>query len=154
MSLTHTGNPATNDSCIYVDLENILGTERSVESISSAWSALENLLDIHDRDHVVVASGPALAATALFRIPVGRVAYKVRAGVDGADLILIDQFDADWLARRYRRFVIASGDHLFAPLARAAADRGVEVVQVLGRGLPSAELARACHRQERLDLAA
>jgi len=145
--------PAVPD-CIFVDLENILGTRRDAETVAATWATLARAVDLRERDHVVVASGPVLARVAVFVLPLGRISYKIRAGIDGADSALIDQFDPDWLQRNYGRFVICSGDHAFAGVAREAAARGIEVVQILGRGLPSAELSRSCHRHQRLDLAA
>lgn len=140
--------------CIFLDLENILGTARGRDDVAAAWSALTATLCLRERDHVIVASGPLLARIAVFELPVGRISYKIRAGIDGADSALLDQFDGDWMQRNYGRFFIGSGDHAFAGAALEAASRGLEVIQLLGHGRPSAELSRACHRQERLVLAA
>jgi len=139
---------------VFVDLENLLGTARGATDVARTWSAMEEALGLRADDHVVVATGPELASTAMFVLPMSRLSFKIGRGLSGADYALLAEIDLEWIGRRCATLILATGDGVFSDVARQAATRGIEVIQLLGRGLPAAELSRACHRQQRLDLAA
>lgn len=104
-----------------------------VETVDARWE-----------DHSTVAVSCRNATAAFLALPAGvrRVVGADRP--DGADLALIGSVDVDWVADRFGRVVIGSGDHIFAALAGELRQRGVEMVQVIGGGRCSTELYRAC----------
>lgn len=129
-----------------VDLENLLGAHRDLSTTRWVWQRYAASGVLKPGDQVVVATGPAFAAAAWFALPTIGVRRLVRSGVDGADLALLDETDPRWVARRYGRLVISSGDHVFALLARQAALAGMQVTNVTGYGRPSPTLARQCQQ--------
>jgi uncharacterized LabA/DUF88 family protein len=66
-----------------------------------------------------------------------------RSGKDGADIALISSVETQRLSERFDEVVIASGDGIFADLARDITDAGIPVTVAIGRGGLSRELARA-----------
>ena len=130
-----------------VDLENLLGGDVEQHAVTSLWCQYRTLTGMRWDDHVIVAVSRRHAATAFLALP-GTVQRVVgRNTADGADLALIDAVDARWAQRRFEQAMVATGDHIFAETARHLNDLGLEVVQVIGRGLPSAHLYRQCSRQ-------
>jgi len=91
-------------------------------------------------DHVVIGCNPMSLLDCLGVFPGCRLVG--RHGPDGADLALLDVLrDLDWIARRFDRVVIGSGDHIFAQSAAALRSRGVLVGVVAPRGSLSNLLA-------------
>ncbi|MGY1681260.1 hypothetical protein [Geodermatophilus sp. SYSU D01176] len=136
-----------------VDLENLLGPVRLASDVAAAWAAYAATLRLDRDDHVVVGTGPLLAAVAWFELPQRGLRRVVGRGINGADLVLMQEVqDLDAVARAYQRLVIASGDGLFTDTARRCRAAGLQVVQVLGRGGGHPNLARECDRQVRLGL--
>lgn len=78
---------------------------------------------------MVVASNPGLIAQFGFTPPVPCSIHAAR-GRDGADRVLLAAAAPEWVARRFARLVIASGDAAFVDLARAVRALGVAVVVV------------------------
>lgn len=136
----------------YIDIENLLGTDRSPEGVRRCWSIYRAGVGVRPGDAVVVASGPKLARIAAFELRNENISYHVRSGIDGADLALLDLADPAHTAARYGAVIIASGDGAFTPLALAARTHGMPVRLVLGRGLPSRRLVAACSYRTRLIL--
>jgi hypothetical protein len=64
-------------------------------------------------------------------------------GPDGADHALLNAIKLQYIAKRYDRLVIASRDHIFAPLAREARALGMTVHIVVGETKVSRELKAA-----------
>ena len=115
---------------IAADIENLLGAQPKLATAArwdAAFTALIAALDYDpERDHLVVAVAPAWAFHAKSRAPHARL--LVRSGESGADLALCDCLaDTDFIARRYGRVVIASGDHEFVSPVAALALAGVAV---------------------------
>ena len=112
-----------------VDVENLSGTGRPDPAwVGQIWSWYQQWVGLGSLDQVVVACNHlALVDTAL-GWPGAR--YRVRSGPDGADLELLDVLCEENVLDRFSRFVIASGDGVFAAAAAslAAADRWVIVV--------------------------
>ncbi len=99
-----------------VDLENLMGgPKHDVELINEAVLRYRAAAHVETSDHVVMAVNPALALAAGLAWPSARLIPG--RGVDGADLALLSQvIDRHWIASRYDRVVIGSGDGIFAPV--------------------------------------
>ena len=122
-----------------VDLENLVGDP--VADGAAALDALDRYLTTagyRDGDHVVLAANPGLLRAVVFDLPVPCNAHAV-TGADAADLMLLDQAEPAFVAARFGRLVVGSGDHEFLTTALAVRDLGVPVVVVSRRG----SLARA-----------
>lgn len=127
-----------------VDLENLVGGDVNNELVRRTWSEFVGVTDTRYDDHSTVAVSKRHAATAFFALPsaIRRVIGANRP--DGADIALLESVDTDWAAANFGQVVIASGDHIFAPLAQQFRDAGLRVMQVIGAGRCSAELYGAC----------
>ncbi len=127
-----------------VDLENLVGGDVDAPRVRETWSQFVSAVDTRFDDHSTVAVSGRHAAAAFFALPTGirRVIGANRP--DGADLALIDSIEIDWVTANFGQVVIASGDHIFAPMARQFREAGLGVIQVLGAGRCSAELYRQC----------
>lgn len=115
-----------------VDLENVVGDP--FPDVAVARAALLDCLERtgwQDGDHVCVAGNPWVLTPIAFDPPVPMRALPAR-GVDGADLALLATADARFVARRFERLVVASGDHIFRDLVAdvLAAGRRVVVASV------------------------
>jgi hypothetical protein len=112
-----------------VDVENLAGIGvPGRDQVGAVHSWYGQRVGFGAIDHVVVACNHlALPDTAL-GWPHAR--YRVRSGPDGADLELLDVLHHENVVERFTRFVIASGDGVFAAAAAslAAASRWVTVV--------------------------
>lgn len=113
-----------------VDIENLVGDPCATKA--TVLDALHRYLETsghRDGDHVVIAANPGLMAGLAFELPVPCNVHAAR-GADGADRVLLAQADPAFVASRYDRLVIGSGDGAFVPVALAVRDRGVPVVVV------------------------
>jgi hypothetical protein len=112
-----------------IDVENLVGTGLPCPGqVCEVYSRYEQWVGFGPADQVVVACNHlALVDTAL-GWPDAR--YRVRSGPDGADLELLDVLHHENVVERFSRFVIASGDGIFAAVAAslAEASRWVTVV--------------------------
>lgn len=127
-----------------IDLENLLGGEVQDPRVRAVWSQFADAVDIRYDDHSTVAVSGRHAAAAFFALPSGIQRVIGANRPDGADLALIASVEIDWVASNFGQVVIASGDHIFAPMARKFREAGLSVIQVLGAGSCSAELYRQC----------
>lgn len=124
---------------VLLDLENLAGGPRfGVSTARRLVMAVLRTTKARHGDHVIVGCNPALGVTVAEAWP--RARLVVRSGRDGADQALIDAAEPADIARRYRRLVLGSGDHLFAPLAGAARRLGVRVTVVGRQGAISQHL--------------
>ncbi|MGW1799206.1 NYN domain-containing protein [Streptomyces sp. NPDC001984] len=81
-------------------------------------------------DHTVIAASHRNAPATYFGWT-GSVQRLARSGKDGADTALLEVIeDAAWVASRYTRVVIASGDHAFAYAVAALKAAGCEVIVI------------------------
>src|SRR5699024_1946884 len=79
---------------------------------------------------VVFAAGPSTAQGA-WQGRRGAARRWLRKGPAGADLALLEVIeDLQWVADRFKRVVIASGDHIFAHAVAALKAVGVEVTVI------------------------
>jgi hypothetical protein len=116
-----------------VDLENLVGDPMA--DGAAALDALDRYLTTaghQNGDHVVLSANPGLVRTVMFDLPVPCNVHAV-TGTDGADLMLLDQAEPAFVAARFGRLVVGSGDHEFLTTALAVRDLGVPVVVVARR---------------------
>ena len=127
-----------------LDVENLVAGRVSDGTVKAMWHEFVDAVDLRWNDQCTAAVSARNAATAFLALPPGirRVVGADRA--DGADIALIDSVDIGWVAAQFGQVVIASGDHIFASLANRLRDEGLDVVQVIGQGMCSAELYAAC----------
>jgi hypothetical protein len=94
-------------------------------------------------DHTLVAGGPAIITELAFELTRFPCRILVGHGADGADRRLLGAAPARWVTDRFDRLVIASGDHIFTPLAKQVRDTGTPVVAVARPGSMSGTLRQA-----------
>lgn len=124
-----------------IDVENLSGGRAAgPKAVAPALADYRRTIDVGADDHVVLGSGPLLAVAAGRSWPGARLV--VGRGVDGADRALLRAADPAFLAARFDRVVVASGDHAFAGLVSELRARGVAVVVVSRPGSLSADLRR------------
>lgn len=129
-----------------IDLENQLvmrGRRLTTADATRWWSVYRNeAVGVGPDDLVFV--GVSVHTTRELRpaFEGDRVMWRIgHAGPDGADLALLSALYAPQFAAKYQRLVIASGDHIFAPLARHARELGMKVHLVHTANGVSSELA-------------
>ncbi|MFD6105072.1 NYN domain-containing protein [Nocardia salmonicida] len=139
------------DTLHLIDVENLChGTVRA-SRCANLWGHYRRQVSVGPRDHIVVAASTPNAAAAFFVFPTSARRIAVPARPDAADLALLAAVDPEAMIRRYRRVVIASGDHLFTDLAERLRAGGKAPVQVVSDGTGvSAELYRSCAELVRL----
>ena len=86
------------------------------------WMAIGEL------DHAILAAAGQTAYFAGRAWPGAQCA--VGHGKDGADLALLDRSDVSHITHRYGRVILASGDHIFAPLVVELLEAGIGVTVV------------------------
>ena len=113
-----------------VDLENLAGDPRASERDAlAAYVDYLRAADWRADDVVYLAVNPGLAERIGWASVVPCRLHCAR-GTDGADLALLAHAAPEFVARRFERLVVGSGDHIFVPRAMAARDLGVEVTVV------------------------
>jgi hypothetical protein len=113
-----------------IDLENLAGgPHASAKDALRTYVDYLRLADWHEGDVVYVATNPSLAKHIAWDIVVPCRMHCAR-GHDGADLALLAHAAPEFVARRFTRLVIGSGDHIFVPRAQAARDLDVDVTVV------------------------
>jgi hypothetical protein len=125
-----------------VDLENLVGgPRRAGQWLRPTVHAYEAVAPVGPADQVIAAADITLWRRSAFDLPGWR--YLPGRGPDGADRALLDEAPPAWVADRFERLVIGSGDRAFAPLALAVRAAGREVVAVARPRQLSAALRRA-----------
>ena len=112
-----------------VDLENLLGVHREDEVAVEALCHYLTLAKWREGDQVIVAAHPEIIRQIGFDPPTPCNLHAT-CGDDAADKMLLAYGDSEFVARRYRRLVIGSGDGIFVDRARAVRDLGIEVLVV------------------------
>lgn len=130
-------------SLYLVDIENLTGSPRPTwPEAGAAMGELVRLVPPTTGDHVVVGASRVLGLDVKRWWPDVRVVTG--AGPDGADLALLDVVaDAPWIAARYDRIVVASGDHIFVPAVATLRLLGPVVGVVSRAGSLSRDLGRS-----------
>ena len=123
-------DPQARTLCL-VDIENMAcGSELRQAKVARLQRQIEATAGLCDGDQVVIAAGPSKAQAA-WQGWKGSARRLLGKGSDGADLALLEAIeDLQWVVDRFKRVVIASGDHIFAPAVAALKARGVEVTVV------------------------
>lgn len=126
-----------------VDVENICGGPDQVETMGKeSAAAYGRAAGLAPGDHLLVACNPALLFHSADCFPGARLLGA--HGPDGADRALLGALaDVDWIAARFDRVVIGSGDHCFAPVLTALRARGIMAGVVAREGSISGSLRRA-----------
>lgn len=126
-----------------LDIENLCGDPFAPDELVSATTAEYcAAARYHLGDHMVVAANaPDVVFAADRYLPYAQL-IRTR-GPDGADNALIGWADPAFIAARYDRLVIGSGDHLFSGIAGAAQRLGVLVHVVSRPGQLAGCLGRA-----------
>jgi hypothetical protein len=115
-----------------IDLENHLGgTAWDAAAVDQVARDYEDALHPESDDLMVVVVSPKLGFAAKDAFPHAQL--KVARGKDAADLELIYHEPVDWLAARFDRVVIASGDFIFTGLAVSLRLAGVHTTVVARR---------------------
>ena len=123
-----------------VDIENMVGSSELTDGeVVQAQHRICTAVPPRAGDHTVIAASHHNALAMIYGWT-GSAQRKMRSGIDGADLALLESLaDIPWVAARYRRVVIASGDHAFTFAVASLRAAGVEVVVIRpDRGLSSA----------------
>ncbi|GGB81454.1 hypothetical protein N798_00195 [Knoellia flava TL1] len=110
-----------------VDIENLVLGRPTPANVQRAWAAYQRIVGVSAGDQVRIACADAAAAAVAFSISTGRQLLLAGHGPNAADLALIESVDIDYTARRWGHVVIASADHIFAPLAGALTRAGCTV---------------------------
>jgi hypothetical protein len=133
--MAKTGDSIANARTLHlIDLENLLGDQRKDPSVAAV--GLNRYLELavwRPGDHVLVAAHHEIIKSFAFDPPVACNAHAV-CGPDAADEVLLENAPAEFVARRYGRLVIGSGDHKFVRRARELRDRRVGVLVVAPAG--------------------
>jgi len=126
-----------------VDFENICGgpelAQRSGAEVAASYRRVAGLMR---GDHVIAGSNPGLLFHCRDCFPGARLVGG--HGPDGADRALLGAVpDVEWVAPRFDRVVIASGDHCFVHFAATLKARGIIVGVVARAGAVAISLRRA-----------
>jgi hypothetical protein len=125
-----------------VDIENLLGDPWATgPRVATAYEDALAAGGYREGDLVFVACNRWMVRELAF-VPHTQCRLLVAHGADGADLALLAQAAPEWVAKRFDRMVVASGDGIFAARARACAELGVQVEVVRGASSVSKQLRR------------
>lgn len=126
-----------------IDVENLMGGPLAgVGALKQASELYRIAAPVRASDHVIVASNPRLACDAGVEWQAGRLVTG--HGPNGADRALLRAVrDLGWVAERYDRIVIGSGDGVFVGTVRALKEYGVAVGVVAIDGCLSKDLDTA-----------
>ena len=114
-----------------IDVENLCGVALPTDSyIAETLHRYRRSVTVDPEDHVILG-GSGVTAFGAGRAWPG-VSVVAGSGKDGADLALLQRCDVQHFVARFERVVIASGDHIFAPLVGQLLTVGLRVV-VLAR---------------------
>jgi len=127
-----------------VDLENLLcGAHRrtTIDEIQSVIAEYRALVGARPDDLFFYGANPKFQ----LQVALATGSNQVRGyrGRDGADMALLHVVDPDWVVGRFDRVCLASGDHIFAPLARTLREQGLHVTVVSRPMSVAAELYSA-----------
>lgn len=119
-----------------VDVENLMGGPQLGDTaLREALAGYRTSAPVTEGDHVIIGANPRLGPAAKTAWPGARLV--VSGGPDGADIALLDAVrDIDFIAARYDRIVVGSGDGVFEVVVREFRSRGLAVgVVSLRQGL-------------------
>lgn len=119
-------------SLYLLDLENLMGGPRAgMAALRQVVSYFRDAVPREEGDHYIIGVNPRIGAIAKACWPSAKLV--ARAGPNGADIALIEQVkNVRFIAARYDRIVIGSGDGVFVHVAVAYRSQGL-VVEVASR---------------------
>lgn len=127
-----------------VDVENLcrdgFPSRRAAIEVLASYRAASGL---RPGDFGFASANRHLTSQLAYDLPEGIRWVPGGTGPDAADRALLDHTDPDFVARRYDRIVIGSGDHAFTALASDLVAAGREVVVVATNGSLSRSLRSA-----------
>ena len=128
---------------LLVDLENLAGGPHvPLDSMLSSVAQFSRLSGLGPGDLAVVGTNPGLLSQASQLMP--RARLVTQAGPDGADLALLREVrDLLWVAQRFDRVVIGSGDGIFSNVAQGLRNLGIAVGVVGPHGGIATRLAQS-----------
>lgn len=136
-----------------IDLENLLGDpDACCDEVARVLDAYLDAAAVGTADLVVVALNHRLYRKACLSLDRGWE-IKLASGPDAADHVLIAEAPAAWVAERFDRLVVGSGDGIFDGLVRDVRRRGLPVWVVSQGRCLSRPLASAASRVVRLSAA-
>jgi len=133
-----------------VDIENLVGEPTSwrPDRIKATFDAYLQTATWRPGDSLVVAANPSFMKMLAFDLVEMAHRPLCARGKDAADQLLLGAVPTD-VGARFRRLVVGSGDHAFAPLVASLRGR-IETLVVTAAGLISADLYFATDEVERL----
>lgn len=139
---SRTRYPAPPRTLHLIDIENLMGgPRRGPSAVETSWHLYKQRVGVGANDHVVTASNGALALDVGLRI---RGQHLIGNGPDGADRALLRRIsDTNWIALRYERVIVGSGDGIFVDAVRELTRNGIRVGVASRRDALATELARA-----------
>lgn len=132
-----------------VDLDNQLNTSDPQPGAAGAWWEEYRRL-VGPSDAVFVATSHRSAVTTWWELPPGRTRLMARSGADGADEVLLESLDLRHAAARFDYLIVASEDHYFVPVLRAAARAGLTTWLVTSARPAASGLVKAARLHSRL----
>ena len=128
-----------------LDIENLMcGPMAGSDAIAMTVDAYRTAVPFGPSDYVIAAANPHIVADVVSAIPTALL--RIGYGKDGADIALLAEVaDVNWIARRYDRVVIGSGDGIFLGVARRLRNLGVAVGVVGVQGRVALGLRETAH---------
>jgi len=126
-----------------IDLENLCGDPAAPPPV--ALGVLEAYLaraGWRPGDQAVIAANARLVLAVAYHLPVPASVHAV-SGTDAAEVTLLAGAPPEWVAARFGRLCVGSGDHLFTARVGAVRRRGVRVRVVSRPDALSRRLAAA-----------
>lgn len=125
-----------------VDLENLMcGPCQPVGVLRNAVALYRELAPVHREDHVIIAVNPALALEAGLAWPAAQL--RIGRGPHGADHELLAAIDdRAWVAARFDRIIVGSGDGIFSAALKDLRQLGIAT----GVVAPGSSLSRDLRR--------
>jgi hypothetical protein len=110
-----------------LDVENLLGGRRTNTTVAQLWQGYLASGLLRDGDLVIAALGAGSAQKLAFELPRPVRLVLGGHGPDAADHALLEAVDVTWVAQRFSRVVIGSGDGIFTGLAECLHHAGLDV---------------------------
>ncbi|MFC0582483.1 NYN domain-containing protein [Micrococcoides hystricis] len=123
-------DPQVRTLCL-VDIENMTcGSELRHAEVARLQRRIEMTAALNESAQTVIACGPSRAEVVWLGWK-GSAKRLLGEGINGADIALLETVeDIHWVANRFERVVIASGDHIFASTVAALKALGVKVLVI------------------------
>jgi hypothetical protein len=110
-----------------IDVENLIGDPHPpMTAVAAALDEYRRRIPVGESDLAVLGTNGYLAFATKAAWPGALV--RIGRGPDGADLALLEEANTDWVARRFDRVVLASGDGIFTSLVAQLRLLNIEVV--------------------------